>query len=182
MKKREIISIFMAGSLILSTVSPTFVSASELPEGDSNQIDDEPVSFMLRANVPVDNSGVTAPAASAGHYLYSSKLTNKSIKYQNREQAVNAIGAVVAGLATGYGGLPNVATAISILGGGGAITQLISGKVGAQFPVQVGTYVYLADSKHRTQTYAGYRLVIVKNANTGKTIKSTKYLIAKTGI
>ncbi|MBC1474047.1 hypothetical protein HB852_05425 [Listeria grandensis] len=44
--------------------------------------------MILKANVPVGNSGVTAPAPIADHYFYGSSSVLKLIKYQNHERDV----------------------------------------------------------------------------------------------
>ncbi|MBA3926221.1 hypothetical protein [Listeria rustica] len=85
MKKNKIfIPVVLASTLVLTTILPTFVNASEAVEQEENQLNGEEIFYslesenraieydvpeeiavlpsnpLLRANVPVDNSGVTA--------------------------------------------------------------------------------------------------------------------------
>ncbi|EUJ22789.1 hypothetical protein PGRAN_11561 [Listeria grandensis FSL F6-0971] len=199
--KKQMISLAIATSLIAATALPTFASAEEdQPVEEINNLNGEQIfnsledsnfasvygdvpEMMLRANVPVDNSGVTAPAAIAGHYFHSSSYVNKSVKYQNREQGVRDIATFVLGLGAGAVGTgKSVATIITWMGGASALGLAISGKAGAQFPIRITTYKYFAKASHRTPTYSGYTIVTVKNTSTGKVVQSKRNLIAKTGI
>ncbi|MBA3926220.1 hypothetical protein [Listeria rustica] len=113
--------------------------------------------------------------------MKSSKIDTKSIKVQNQEQAANELAKFIVGLGAGTLGVvgKTVGAVLTIMGGSAIVKQLFTGKVGAQYPIKVITYVYFANKP--TGTYAGYTIIVVRNATTGKVIQSKRNTIARTG-
>ncbi|WP_339230462.1 hypothetical protein NSQ77_09110 [Oceanobacillus sp. FSL K6-2867] len=60
------------------------------------------------------------------------------------------------------------------------IDTLITGNSGAQFPLEIRQFVYLAEEP--TMTYGGYAIIEVYNADTGDYVRSERVDIAKNDI
>ena len=115
----------------------------------------------------------------ANHYLYETINRTISIKQQNKTAAADALLLTASGLALGYLGYVSLSTLTTIVGAKSAVETLFTGDSGAQFAINVKTYVYKSGSP--TSTYWGYGLIVFSNAKTGKSLTTKKIIIGKTG-
>ena len=113
------------------------------------------------------------------HYLYETINKTISIKQQNKTAAADALLVTASGMALGFLGYVKLATLTTIVGAKSSVETLFSGDSGAQFAINVKTYVYKSGSP--TSTYWGYGLIVFSNAKTGKSLTTKKIIIGKTG-
>lgn len=172
--------------LLSSIVLSPLAQASELEVDNNQQILENTSTFS--GTLPLENlilpEPVIAPNAydiggGSDHYLYSTKNDVITIKQQNQTAAANALLLTASGLYLGSLGYVALSTLTTVVGSVSAVETLFTGDSGAQFNINVKTYVYKSGSP--TSTYWGYGIIVFSNAKTGKSLTTKKIIIGKTG-
>lgn len=183
--------IAIAAGLVTSSLlvfNPTQTNASTQIQENLDSMNGEEI-FEYYENNPIQENQIQprmetpggcggAPVALDGHSLYDTNSSTKSIKIQNRETMIEVISTAVVGTAVGYYSW-TAGAVVTTLGLNSSVDTLITGEMGAQFPLEIREYIYLADNP--TATYGGYSVIQVYNADTGAYVESNRQQIAKLG-